>query len=107
MPSKEFIERMKDQLLDEKEKLAEELAATAEHANLDVDSQDMAQEFDADEVNRDIIIQLKDDIKKIDGALARMESGTYGKCAVGGEEISEARLEAIPWADSCAEHEEK
>ncbi len=107
MLSKEFMERMKDQLLDEKEKLTEELSETAEHANLDVDREDMAQEFDADEVNRDIILQLKADIKKIDDALARIEAGTYGKCAVGGEEISEARLEAIPWAEACAEHEGK
>lgn len=105
MLSKEFVDRMKDQLLDEKEKLNQELSETSEHTEMGDDPNDNALEINVDEVNQDIIAQLKSDIKKIDDALARIEAGTYGICSVGGEEISEARLEAIPWADSCAEHE--
>ncbi|MBD0328870.1 MAG: TraR/DksA C4-type zinc finger protein [Thermoleophilia bacterium] len=37
----------------------------------------------------------------IDGALRRIEDGTYGTCRVCGREIAPERLEARPWADLC------
>ena len=37
----------------------------------------------------------------IDAALARIESGTFGKCTRCGREIPEPRLEAYPWASLC------
>ena len=40
-------------------------------------------------------------LKEIDGALARVEGGTYGECEGCGGEISPNRLKAIPWARYC------
>lgn len=37
-------------------------------------------------------------LKDVDDALQRIADGTYGKCLETGEQISEARLEAVPWA---------
>ncbi len=37
-------------------------------------------------------------------ALKRIEDGTYGTCAVGGEAIDSARLEANPAAATCVTH---
>ncbi len=37
----------------------------------------------------------------IDGALRRIDDGTYGKCRICGREIAPERLEARPWADLC------
>ena len=37
----------------------------------------------------------------IDAALARIENGTYGVCTRCGRQISEERLEAMPWAELC------
>lgn len=37
----------------------------------------------------------------VDGALVRLESGTYGTCLRCGRPIAEARLEALPWAAHC------
>jgi DnaK suppressor protein len=37
----------------------------------------------------------------IDSALRRMERGGYGHCEACGDEISECRLEAAPWAAYC------
>ena len=39
----------------------------------------------------------------IDGALKRIEDGTYGICTSRGEEIPVERLEARPWATLCIE----
>ena len=37
----------------------------------------------------------------IDGALLRIEEGTYGVCVTCGDPISPERLAAIPWATQC------
>ena len=43
-------------------------------------------------------------VAEVDAALARLEAGTYGLCAVGGEPIDDARLEARPTALTCVNH---
>jgi RNA polymerase-binding transcription factor len=43
----------------------------------------------------------------IDGALARIENGTYGTCVNCGAQIAPERLEAMPWATLCIECKRK
>jgi RNA polymerase-binding protein DksA len=43
-------------------------------------------------------------LAEIDAALKRIEEGTYGTCVVGGEDIGQERLEAMPWASLCIDH---
>ncbi|MBT1001544.1 TraR/DksA C4-type zinc finger protein [Paenarthrobacter sp. DKR-5] len=43
-------------------------------------------------------------LEEIDAALARIEDGSYGVCAVCGGPIAEGRLEARPWTPYCIEH---
>jgi len=43
-------------------------------------------------------------VDEVDAALARLADGTYGTCAVGGEPIDDARLEARPTATTCVAH---
>ena len=40
-------------------------------------------------------------LRAIDGALQRIEAGTFGTCETCGQPISEERLEAIPYATQC------
>ncbi|TLM87512.1 TraR/DksA C4-type zinc finger protein [Pseudarthrobacter sp. NamE5] len=40
----------------------------------------------------------------VEAALARIADGTYGTCAVCGEDIAEGRLEARPWTAFCILH---
>jgi RNA polymerase-binding transcription factor DksA len=42
-------------------------------------------------------------VHEIDLALARLDDGTYGTCAVCGAEIPKERLAAIPYATLCIE----
>lgn len=51
-----------------------------------------------------LLEQSKASLAQIDAALARMEQGTYGICAVCGVAIPEGRLEARPWTAYCIEH---
>jgi DnaK suppressor protein len=53
------------------------------------------------------LIQMKSEtLNKIDAALRRLEDGSYGDCFECGEEISEARLRALPFAVRCKDCEE-
>jgi RNA polymerase-binding protein DksA len=40
-------------------------------------------------------------LARIDGALKRIDEGTYGTCENCGREIATERLEAYPWASLC------
>ncbi len=44
---------------------------------------------------------LYETVKEIDLALARLEEGSYGRCAACGNLIPAARLAALPWAELC------
>ena len=46
-------------------------------------------------------------LQEIDGALARIEDGTYGICQSCGKPIGNERLEALPWAMLCIEDKRK
>jgi len=53
------------------------------------------------------LIQMKTEtLHKIEEALLRLEEGTYGNCFECGEEISERRLRALPFAVRCKDCEE-
>ena len=46
-------------------------------------------------------------LKKIDEALQRLEEGSYGVCVECAEKIAEARLKALPFANTCRECQER
>ena len=46
---------------------------------------------------------LEAELETVDAALAKIDEGTYGNCEICGQPISQARLEALPWAISCIE----
>ena len=53
------------------------------------------------------LIQMKSEtLNKIEEALHRLEDGTFGYCFECGEEISERRLRALPFAVRCKNCEE-
>ena len=53
------------------------------------------------------LLQMKaETLEKIGEALARLEQGRYGHCYECGEEISERRLRALPFAVRCTQCEE-
>lgn len=53
------------------------------------------------------LIQMKaETLNKIGEALGRLEEGRYGKCFECGDEISEQRLRALPFAVRCKDCEE-
>ena len=73
----------------------------------DVLDQGESSEVDIQEDIEFALIQMKSEtLNKIDAALRRLEDGSYGDCFECGEEISEARLRALPFAVRCKDCEE-
>lgn len=81
--------------------------------NLQKDSQNHPDVADraSSETDRSIELRARDRqrklIAKIDGALARIEEGTYGYCEETGEPIGVGRLEARPIATFSVEAQER
>lgn len=55
------------------------------------------------EQQRDLALRDKErhQLRQVEEALARLDAGTYGRCASCGAAIASERLEAIPWAAHC------
>jgi RNA polymerase-binding transcription factor DksA len=65
------------------------------------DWEELAVERESDEVLEATGSAGLVEIAQIRLALGRIADGTYGHCARCGEEIAEARLQAIPWTPYC------
>ncbi len=57
----------------------------------------------AEETGFTLVDLRRDTLEKIDHALKKLEEGTYGICEDCGNEISEQRLKALPFAVHCVE----
>ena len=71
---------------------------------LEADSTDTAEQIDGYETNTAILKELETRYNHVLAALSRIEGGTYGVCAVGGEAIEAERLGADPAATTCKAH---
>ena len=60
-----------------------------------------AVESENDEVFESMGRMAIDEMQKIRLALSRIESGTYGTCQSCSKQISEKRLEAVPYSTNC------
>lgn len=54
--------------------------------------------------NLTLAAALREQLADVEGALVRLDNGTYGRCQECGEAISEARLEAMPATPFCITH---
>ena len=61
---------------------------------------DESESEDFSEAERDAVV-----LDQVRDALRRIGDGTYGHCAVDGQPIDEARLDAVPWAKYCSRHQ--
>jgi len=81
----------------------EDNALNKEHNNNSMPT-DMA-ELGSGNFDQELTLSLlgseKDALDQIDGALKRIEDGSYGQCEECGAKIPESRLEAIPYAAQC------
>lgn len=116
MISKRLIESSRKKLLDEKKRLEELMSRIAKqdsegqnfHAaypEFGSAADENASEVAAYETNIAEEWDLEQKMRKVLEALKRIDSGSYGTCKIGGEDMPEARLKAAPEAENCVEHE--
>ena len=80
---------------------------SSEGKDREVLDQGESSEVDIQEDIEFALIQMKSEtLNKIDAALRRLEEDTYGNCFECGDEISEARLRALPFAVRCKDCEQ-
>lgn len=108
-----FLDRARASLIAEREtyiRQADELKAQAdqlalEHEPGDVQFDEEGGEGGTANVDRELDLvlsaQARAAVEEIDRALAKIENGTYGRCERCGNEIPQARLEALPHAALC------
>jgi RNA polymerase-binding transcription factor len=48
-----------------------------------------------------VVTALRENLRDVEHALAKIETGTYGRCERCGLPIAAERLEALPWAALC------
>lgn len=65
------------------------------------DFEERAVEIEGEEILEGLGKVALDEIAQIKSALTRIELGTYGTCVNCGDTISEARLNAVPYAARC------
>ena len=68
---------------------------------LSSDSEDRSQQMENDDVLNELDSVEAKELLQVKFALRRLENGEYGTCASCGATISEARLEALPYANIC------
>ena len=68
---------------------------------------DTASETYERELDEGLEDDAREQLRQVDEALARIEAGTYGTCAVCGKDIPVERLEAVPWTTLCIDDARK
>lgn len=113
------IEHYKTLLLEEKNRLEEELKSvgrvnpdnpddwegTPGEAEADTEDENLfADKLEEFEERSAVEVELESQLIMVKRALDRIEKGNFGICTVGGEEIESDRLEANPAAETCKKH---
>lgn len=111
--SKKELDGLRERLLAEQAELQEQLT-TIEEQSFAASQSELSGEVSFDEENadagsftfereRDLSIEnnVRDLMRKIERALARMDEGTYGICSRCGKPIEKARLKVLPYVDLC------
>lgn len=71
----------------------EPLSASPEQRAIDIENRDVLEELDA---------TARVELQQVEHALARIETGEYGRCEGCRRPIQSARLELVPFATRCA-----
>lgn len=103
LPPKTPLAARKISLQDRLVELGERLESIEEEldSHNNPDWEDLATERAGDEVLEATGLAGMAEIPQIRAALKRIEDGTYGICARCDAQISEARLDALPWTPFC------
>ncbi|UNU73508.1 TraR/DksA C4-type zinc finger protein [Moraxella nasovis] len=103
------IQHHKDQLLTLKAEYEQRINKLSDHLQHPQDEMnqhwdDQAVKFTENDMRKKLLVEAEQGLALVNSALRRMEQGDYGICDECGEEISENRLQAVPYARECITH---
>jgi RNA polymerase-binding transcription factor DksA len=100
MLTDEKLAELRSSLEEERSQLRQQLAALGGGSDggqsFDENFADSAQVAAEQGESRSLAASLREQLDEVEHALAKFDSGSYGLCEVSGEQIPEARLEAMP-----------
>jgi|TARA_B110000263_G_C15031739_1_gene384325 DnaK suppressor protein len=102
------LEQQKSTLQDLKHELLDRVSRTHKHIHereerVSGNFSDQSQEMENQELVYNLDQEGRNELKAIEQALHRIDSGEFGFCQSCGTKIQEARIQAIPYAEYCIE----
>ncbi len=109
MADQTLLSTVRDELTVERARLEAQIASLepghgAASPDFDDNFADSGQVAAEQGENMVLASQLRSELDEVDGALAKLEDGTYGRCETCDQPIVAARLEAKPAARFCIDH---
>ncbi|MES2744238.1 MAG: TraR/DksA C4-type zinc finger protein [Bdellovibrionota bacterium] len=111
--TREELERFRELLFEEKDKLLYKSAQLVKAGNIELDKNEMLDEVDlaSATTEQNLTFKLLDRDRKllqeIEHALEKIKSGEYGFCEGTGEPIPKRRLEVRPWCRHSVKYKEQ
>jgi RNA polymerase-binding transcription factor DksA len=81
--------------------------SSGELSHIDQHQADVASDAFEREKDFSILEQVESELADVERALRRLDDGTYGTCEACGESIADERLEAMPAARFCLQHQQQ
>lgn len=103
------VKKYKEMLIEEKGKIENILENSlgdyleGELSNVDNHPADMGTELFMKEQDEGFKASHKNTLEEIENSLSNIQDGNYGLCSSCGEDISEERLDVLPYASTCTE----
>ncbi|MDD9371239.1 MAG: TraR/DksA C4-type zinc finger protein [Acidimicrobiales bacterium] len=79
--------------------------SSAELSHIDQHPADAGSDAFEREKEFSILEQVEAELADVDRALGRLDQGTYGRCEACGEPIADERLDVLPAARFCVQHQ--
>ena len=99
------LEGVRETFADEHLNEESESESVSELSSIDQHQADLGTETFEREKDMSILEQVDAELADVEHALRRLDDGTYGTCEFDGKPIPEERLEAVPAARFCLEHQ--
>jgi len=103
---KQILEERRREILNEVHEKMRDVRAIGASGEGVLDAAETSEADIQDEIELALIQMKSETLHKIEEALARLDQQTYGNCFECGDEISERRLRALPFAVRCKDCEE-
>ena len=103
---KGILEERRREILSEVHEKMRDVRAVGASGEGVLDAAETSESDIQDEIELALIQMKSETLHKIEEALTRLDENTYGNCFECGDEISERRLRALPFAVRCKDCEE-